>query len=63
MWTIFSLYGICCNIASTLCFGFLVTRHLISGLGIETATPAVEGGVLTPGPPTLEKMFFLIFPP
>ena len=26
MWTIFKVF-ICCNIASVLCFGFLVTRH------------------------------------
>ena len=39
----------------------MVTRHLIPGLGIETATPALEGDILTTGPPTLEDIFSDIF--
>ena len=55
MRTIFKVFiEFCYNIASVLCFGFLAVRH--SGIlapqpGIEPAPAALEGEVLTTGPP------------
>ena len=53
MWTIFKVFWIYYNIASVLCFGFLAVSHvdLSSPPGIEPAPPALEGEVLTTGPP------------
>ena len=49
-----SLYWICYNIPSVLCFGFF--GHKACGIlaprpGIEPTCPALEGEVLTTGPP------------
>ena len=54
IWTIFSLYWICYNIASALCFGFFGREAcgiLVPQEGIEPARPALEDKVLTTGPP------------
>ena len=48
-----SLYWVCYNITSVLCFGFLgreAYRILAPWLGIELSPPAWEGEVLNPGP-------------
>ena len=59
-----SLYWICYNIVSVLCFGFLALRH-VGGIlapwpGIEPAPPALKGEVLTTGLPGKSLIFFLI---
>ena len=49
-----SLYWICYNTASVLCFGFLVIRHvgiLAPPPGIEPTAAALECEVVTTGPP------------
>ena len=49
-----SLYWMCSNIASVLCFGFFglgACGILPPWPGIEPAPPALEGKVLTTGPP------------
>ena len=48
------LYWICSNIVSALCFGFFGCKAcelLAPRPGIESMPPALEGEVLTPGPP------------
>ena len=52
-----NLYWIYYNIASTLCFGFLGSETcgiLALKPGGEPTSPALEGDVLTTGPPTRE---------
>ena len=53
MWTIFSLYQICYDIASVLCFVFFFGLEACGILafwpGIEPKPPALEGKVLTTG--------------
>ena len=53
--TFLSLYLIYYNVASVLCFGFLDPKHmdgiLALQLGNEPTLPALEGEVLTTGPP------------
>jgi len=52
MWTIFeSLYWICRDILSALCFGHVACGILALWSGIEPTPPALEGEVLTTGPP------------
>ena len=55
MWTILtSLYWICYNIASVLCFGFFGCEAcgiLAPWPGIKPTHPALESEVLTTGPP------------
>ena len=49
-----SLYWICYNLVSVLCFGFLAPRHcrvLVPWPGVEPALPAWEGEVLVTRPP------------
>ena len=51
MWTTFKVL-IECSTTLLLCYGgFLAKRHMGSQAGIKTAPPALEGRVLTPGPP------------
>ena len=49
----------CYNIASVLCFGFLATRHV--GPGIQPIPPALEGEVLTTGPPGKSQDFIVFY--
>ena len=61
-----SLYWICYTIASVLCFAFLAARHVgIFALGpeIEPTPPALEGEVLTPGPPGKSLAPIFLVPP
>ena len=56
-----SLYWICYNIASVLCFGFFGCKAceiLAPWLGIKPAPPALKGEVLTTGPPGKSWDFF-----
>ena len=58
----FSLYCICYNIASVLCFGFVAPEAcgvLALWPGIEPAPPALEGEVLTTGPPGKSRRWLL----
>ena len=62
MWTIFSLYWICYNIASVGFFDHTPCGILVPWPGIEPIPPALEGEALTIGPPgkSLLLLFFLI---
>ena len=51
MLAIYKVYGICYNIASVLCFGLKASGILVSQPGNEPTPPALEGKVLTTGPP------------
>ena len=62
-----SLYWICYNIASVLCFGVLEREAcgiLPPQLWIEPADPALEGKVLTTRPPekSPHATFYYLFP-
>ena len=54
-----SLYWICYNIASVLCFGFLAWRILAPQPGIKPVPPALEGKVLTTAEPGKSLPYFL----
>ena len=55
-----SLYWICYNIDSVLCFGFLVMRHVGPRPRIKPAPPALEGEILSAGPPGRSRPYFLL---
>ena len=51
MLAIYKVYGIYYNIASVLCFGVKASGILVPHPGIEPTPPALEGEILTTGPP------------
>ena len=51
MLAIYKVYGIYYNIASVLCFGVKASGILVPHPGIEPTPPALEGKILTTGPP------------
>ena len=66
-----NLYGICYNIVSVLCFGFLAMWQLGAqlpnqcvrpALQVKPATPALEGEILATGPPGKSLLLILILP-
>ena len=65
MWTAFTLYLSCYNSSSIVWFvfffGFSVREHgiLVPWPGIEPAPPALEGEILTTGPPRKSQQKFL----
>ena len=56
-----SLYWICYHVASVLCFGHRSYRILVPQPGIELLLPALEGKVLTIGPPGKPYLSFYSF--
>ena len=56
-----SLYWICYHVASVLCYGHRSYRILVPQPGIELLLPALEGKVLTIGPPGKSSCTFFFF--
>ena len=59
----FSLYWICYNIASILCFVFLAIRHVLiltPQTGIKPQTPEFKGEVLTTEPPEMSPQLYIL---
>ena len=58
MWTILKVFIECVTLLLVLCFGVLARGILAPRPGIKPTPPALEGKVLTPGPP--RKSLFMV---